>query len=64
MRKFLPLAAIILIAFTISACSKNKVVNKVVEEYNFEALGVPETGVVLDLTEKNGQTATTTPGDV
>ena len=59
MKKFLPLLIILFLAFSLSACRKNTET-----ERQREIFGVPETGTVLDITEKNGQTLTVTPGDI
>ncbi|MBI3290831.1 protease inhibitor I42 family protein [Candidatus Falkowbacteria bacterium] len=61
LKKILPVVLILFLALTISACKK-KPSGPTEEEVIFD--GVRETGLVLDISEKSGQSATTTPGDV
>lgn len=58
-KRFLPFIFILALALGLTACSKSDPV-----EQRPSYLGVEETGYVLDITDKVGQTATLTPGDV
>ncbi len=60
-RKILLLLVVFGLAIFLSACGKKE---QPVDVDEFNTAGVPETGLVIDVTELNGQTATTTPGDV
>ncbi|MFA6321908.1 MAG: hypothetical protein WCX71_00320 [Candidatus Buchananbacteria bacterium] len=63
MRKKILIILVLFFALTLSACSfgtKSQVNQQTVEE----AVGVAETGKVIDLSVQNNQTNTTTPGDV
>ena len=59
MKKIIFLSLILAAAFGLAACK-----NQAQTDSAAEISGVPETGLVLDITEKNGQTTTVTPGDV
>lgn len=53
---------VLTLTLLIAGCSKAKVTDTL--ENDIAVYGVPETGVELDITEKNTLVATTTPGDV
>lgn len=59
MKKILSIFIILFLAFSLSACRKNTEA-----EWQKEIYGVPETGTVLDITEKNDQTIIVMPGDI
>src|SRR3989338_3335006 len=55
------LASLILLAgLAVTGCKKAEPVDTGLDQGS----GVPETGLVIDISDKNGSSATTTPGDV
>lgn len=60
MKKSLLFLITLTLVFSLAGCFKKQVVEEVIPEVE----GVPETGRVLDISDKTGQTATVTPGDV
>ena len=58
-KKLLLLGIIFGLTIFLAACGKK---NEPTDKYN--AAGVPETGLVIDVSELNDQTVTTTPGDI
>ena len=61
MRKIIFSIIVLSLAFSLTACRKN---NAVTEDLLINISGAPETGVVLDVSDKTGQTVTVSPGDV
>lgn len=59
MKKILLLLVIFSLAFSLAACRQSAE-----DKLQQEIYGVKETGNVIDISDKNGQTITTTPGDV
>lgn len=59
MKKVLISLIVLSLTFSLTACFK-----KQVDESEVAIDGVPETGRVLDISDKIGQTATVTPGDI
>ena len=60
-KKLTILTAVLLLAFTVTACKKKNSEDEALQQ---EIYGVPATGLELDITDLNGQTATVTPGDI
>jgi len=63
MKKSLLVISILLVAVIFAGCSKADKGNDS-EVVDTSIYGVPETGTVIDITERNTLVATTTPGDV
>lgn len=59
MKRFSFVILVLTLAIVVVGCNK-----KEVEEVDVRIFGVAETGLVIDVTDRNGGQATTTPGDV
>jgi len=66
MKKLIFIFTVGFLVFSLSGCGCSKKNGDALpaDTWNYEAYGVKETGLVIDITEMNQQSATTTPGDV
>lgn len=60
-KRFSFVILVLALAIVVVGCKKKVVEEEIIDPRIF---GVPETGVVIDATDRNGGSATTTPGDI